>query len=112
MTDYRVAKGEAQEDQITASIEKFTAQIPSSVYLALALGSMATSLAFQAAKKQHEALFIGQWAAPFLILVMLISSDREAMHDYTNGRLARLLGWTTTILMTAAALAYLALNYG
>jgi hypothetical protein len=68
MTDYRVAKGEAQEDQITASIEKFTAQIPSSVYLALALGSMATSLAFQAAKKQHEALFIGQWAAPFLIL--------------------------------------------
>jgi hypothetical protein len=34
------------------------------------------------------------------------------MHEYTNGRLARLLGWTTTILMTAAALAYLALNYG
>jgi hypothetical protein len=68
MTDYRVTKGEAQEDQITAAIEKFTAQVPSSVYLALALGSMATSLAFQVAKKQHEALFIGQWAAPFLIL--------------------------------------------
>ena len=68
MTDYLVAKGEAQEDQITASIEKFTAQVPSSVYLALSLGSMAASLAFQAAKKHHEALFIGQWAAPFLIL--------------------------------------------
>ena len=68
MTDYRVAKGEAQEDQITASIEKFTAKIPSSVYLALALGSMAVSLGFQAAKKKHESLFIGQWAAPFLIL--------------------------------------------
>ena len=68
MTDYRVAKGEAQEDQITASIEKFTAQLPSSVYLALALGSMAVSLGFQAARKQHQALFIGQWAAPFLIL--------------------------------------------
>ena len=68
MSDNRVAKGEAQEDQITASIEKFTAQIPSSVYLALSLGSMAASLAFQAANKKHEALFIGQWAAPFLIL--------------------------------------------
>jgi hypothetical protein len=68
MTDYRVAKGEAQEDQITAAIEKFTSQVPSSVYLALALGSMAVSVAFQAAKKQHEALFVGQWAAPFLIL--------------------------------------------
>lgn len=68
MTDYRVTKGEAHEDQITASIEKFTAQIPSSVYLALALGSMGVSVALQAAKKQHESLFVGQWAAPFLIL--------------------------------------------
>jgi hypothetical protein len=94
MTDYRVAKGEAQEDQITASIEKFTAQIPSSVYLALALGSMATSLAFQAAKKKHEALFIGQWAAPFLILgiynklVKIHGSDgtseKADKHAYAN----------------------------
>ena len=68
MTDYRVAKGEAQEDQITASIEKFTAQVPSSVYLAMALGSMAISLGFSAAKKPHNALFVGHWAAPFLLL--------------------------------------------
>ncbi len=68
MTDYRVAKGEAQEDQVTAAIEKYTSQVPSSAYLAMALGSMAVSVGFQAAKKQHMALFIGQWAAPFLIL--------------------------------------------
>ena len=37
MTDYRVTKGEAQEDQITASIEKFTSQVPASAYLAAAL---------------------------------------------------------------------------
>jgi hypothetical protein len=68
MTDYRLAPGEAQEDQITASIEKFTAQIPSSVYLAAALASMGVSLAFKAKRDTHNALFIGQWAAPFLIL--------------------------------------------
>jgi len=68
MTDYRVAKGEATEDQVTAAIEKFTAQIPSSVYLAAALASMAVSLGLKAAKKEHGALFVGQWAAPFLIL--------------------------------------------
>jgi hypothetical protein len=68
MTDYRVAKGEATEDQITAAIEKFTAKIPSSVYLAGALASMVASLALKASKKEHEALFIGQWAAPFLLL--------------------------------------------
>ena len=96
MTDYRVAKGEAQEDQVTESIEKFTAQIPSSAYLALALGSMAVSLGFQAAKKQHEALFIGQWAAPFLILgiynklVKIHGSDGASEntntheHEYAN----------------------------
>ena len=68
MTDYRVAKGEAQEDQVTAAIEKYTSQIPSSAYLAMALASMAVSVGFQAAKKQHASLFVGQWAAPFLIL--------------------------------------------
>lgn len=68
MTDYRVAKGEATEDQVTGAIEKITSQVPSSVYLALALASMAVSVTFQLQKKQHTSLFIGQWAAPFLIL--------------------------------------------
>ena len=68
MTDYRVGKGEAQEDQVTAAIEKLTSQIPSSAYLALALGSMAVSVGLQLGKKQHEALFVGQWAVPLLIL--------------------------------------------
>lgn len=68
MTDYRVAKGEVHEDQVTAAIEKVTAQVPSSAYLAAALASMVASLSFRAAKKPETALFIGQWAAPLLIL--------------------------------------------
>ena len=68
MTDYRVAKGEAQEDQVTAAIEKYTSKLPSSVYLALAIGSIGASIGFKIAKKDHLALFVGQWVAPFLIL--------------------------------------------
>lgn len=68
MTDNRVAPGEAQEDQVTASIEKFTSQVPSSVYLGAALGSMAISICYKLKRDDHMALFIGQWAAPFLIL--------------------------------------------
>lgn len=68
MTDYRVTKGEAQEDQVTAAIEKVTSQVPSSAYLGLALASMGVSVGLQAAGKKHAALFVGQWAAPFLIL--------------------------------------------
>ena len=68
MPDYRVSRGDATEDQITASIEKHTSQIPSSAYLVAALISMAVSAGLSLAKKQHPALFVGQWAAPFLLL--------------------------------------------
>ena len=68
MPDLRVSPGEAQEDQVTAAIEKYTSQIPSSVYLGLAIASIAASMAFKASKKDHGALFVGQWVAPFLLL--------------------------------------------
>ena len=68
MTDYRVAPGEAEEDQVTAAIENVTSKIPSSVYLGAAIASILASVSFQAAGKKHEALFVGQWVAPFLIL--------------------------------------------
>lgn len=68
MTDYRVNAGEAQEDQVTAAIEKYTAQVPSSAYLGLAIASIAGSVAFKIAKKDHACLFVGQWVAPFLLL--------------------------------------------
>ena len=68
MVDYRVSPGEVHEDQVTASIEKQTSQIPSSAFLAAALGAMAVSAVFHLSKKEHHALFIGQWAAPFLLL--------------------------------------------
>ena len=68
MTDYRVHAGESQEDQVTASIEKFTSKVPSSLFLGLAVASIAASMAFKASKKDHGALFVGQWVAPFLLL--------------------------------------------
>jgi|SRR6266851_2340475 len=70
MTDYRVTPGDVQEDQVTAAIEMVTARVPSSIYLAAALTSMAVSLSFKIVKKNDTALFVGQWAAPFLILGM------------------------------------------
>jgi Mn2+/Fe2+ NRAMP family transporter len=60
----------------------------------------------------YSALINGLLAAPFLVLVMLVSEDHSTMGEYTNGKLARILGWGTTLLMAAAAIAYLVLNYG
>jgi NRAMP (natural resistance-associated macrophage protein)-like metal ion transporter len=50
----------------------------------------------------------GVAAAPFLIAVMLVSSDRSIMGAFRNGRLASILGWFTAALMTIAAIAMFA----
>ena len=66
--DTRVERGEAQEDLVTGAIEHQTSQIPSSVFLGLAVGAMAGSLVLKIARKNAWALFVGQWAAPLLIM--------------------------------------------
>lgn len=66
--DTKVREGEATEDRFTGAIEKQTAQVPSSAFLGLALGSMAASFTLKVMGKDDWALFVGQWAAPFLIM--------------------------------------------
>jgi hypothetical protein len=58
----------AQEDNFTATIESQTARIPSSAYLAAALASIAAAAVLKLAGKHQNALFVGQWAAPFLLM--------------------------------------------
>ncbi len=88
MTDYRLAPGEAQEDQVTAAIEQVTSKIPSSAYLGMALASMAVSVGFKAAGKSDNALFVGQWAAPFLILGLYNKLVKQHGSDSTSKGLA------------------------
>lgn len=49
-----------------------------------------------------SALVNGIAAAPFMIVVMLISGDRNLMGKERNGRLAQILGWGATAAMTVA----------
>jgi hypothetical protein len=59
---------ERTEGHVAKTIEQQTAKIPSDVFLWSSLASMGLSLAMKCMKKDHLALFIGQWAAPFLLL--------------------------------------------
>lgn len=68
MTDNRIRAGEVQEDQVTASLEQFSTRFPSSFYLGAAIASIVGSLSFKVAKRDRDALFVGQWVAPFLLL--------------------------------------------
>ena len=49
-----------------------------------------------------SAIVNGIAAGPFLIVIMLISRNREIMGEYRNGRLSAILGWATTGLMCIA----------
>ena len=66
--DKRVHAGEAKEGQMTALIEAYTSKVPSGFYLGAAIASITASVIFKVNKKDHAALFVGQWVAPFLIL--------------------------------------------
>jgi hypothetical protein len=64
----KVERGQVKEDRIKGAIERRTSMALSSLFLGLALGSMAISAILKLSGKNHWALFVGQWAAPFLIM--------------------------------------------
>jgi len=68
MTDYRVRPGEIEEDQITGFLESYSAKWPTSFFLGAAGASILGSLILKIQGKDEHALFVGQWAAPFLLL--------------------------------------------
>ena len=57
-----------REDPVTGAIESQTAKLPSSGFLAAAVGSMAVSAILRLAGKKEMALFIGEWVPTILIL--------------------------------------------
>lgn len=70
-----------KEGIVARTIEQQTAKLPSDVFLWLAGGSIIASLILKSMKRDHKALFVGQWPAPFLLLgiynklVKLLGSD-------------------------------------
>jgi hypothetical protein len=70
-----------KEGKVATAIEEQTAKIPSDVFLWAALGSMAISLSLQLAGSKHRSLFIGQWAAPFLLFGVYNKLVKLEGHD-------------------------------
>jgi len=70
------------EGMVARNIEEYTAEIPSDVFLMAAGSAVLGSLALKVVGKDHLALFVGQWVAPFLLLgvynkiVKVAGSDR------------------------------------
>lgn len=71
-----------KEGPVARSIEEQTAKVPSDVWLWAAVATMGASLIFKVANRNNESQFVGQWAAPLLLvgvynkLVKIGGSDR------------------------------------
>ena len=84
MTDYRVRAGEIEEDKVTSWVESYSAQLPSSCYLIAAAASIVASLTANLQHKKHNALFFGQWVAPFLLLGIYNKMVKQHGSDATS----------------------------
>ena len=84
--DYRVSGG--GEDTATAMIESQTSKVPSSGFLGAALGAMAASAVLNLTGKKHWALFVGQWAAPFLLMGIYNKMVKQHGSDAESRRAA------------------------
>jgi hypothetical protein len=61
-------QNDRSEGPLAKAIENQTSKLPSDLFLWAALGSMAASATLKSIGKGKSALFVGQWAAPFLAL--------------------------------------------
>lgn len=72
---------EHSEGPVAKAIEEQTAKLPSDIFLWAALGSMAVSLYLQSQGDRDRSLFVGQWAAPFLLLGVYNKIVKLEGHD-------------------------------
>lgn len=70
-----------KEGPLAKAIESQTAKVPSDVFLWTSVGAMACSLTLKLIGKDHIALFVGQWAAPFLLLGIYNKIVKVEGHD-------------------------------
>ncbi len=69
------------EDEFTKTIEKYTASIPSSAYLAVAVGAMGFSLFCQLVGRGKWCNFIAQWVPTWLIIGLYNKVVKQEGHD-------------------------------
>jgi NRAMP (natural resistance-associated macrophage protein)-like metal ion transporter len=79
------------------------------VALAMVLGLVLDYFGIDAVKMLFwSAVLNGVLAPPLIVLVVLLTSSQKIMGTRTNSRVMKWLGWATTAIMTAAAVAMFA----
>lgn len=77
----RFVTGSEREGELTRRLEEYTARMPSSAYLGIAVGAMMASLAFQMVGRGEWGNFIAQWVPTWLILGLYNKLVKLEGHD-------------------------------
>ena len=83
-TTFKTQQQQKREGKIARSIEEQTSKIPSDVFLWASVGAMTAAMILQLARQKHMSLFIGQWAAPFLLFGIYNKLVKQRGHDKTD----------------------------
>ena len=83
-TEWRTDRSNQTEDQLSKTLEKYTAAIPSSGYLAVAVGAMAASLALQLVGRGKWGNFIAQWVPTWLVIGLYNKIVKLEGHDHAD----------------------------
>ncbi len=75
---------EPSEDEFTKTVEKYTAAVPSSAYLAVAVGAMGLSLLFQLSGRGKWGNFVAQWVPTLLIIGLYNKMVKLEGHDRSH----------------------------
>ena len=73
-----------REGPVATAIEEQTAKIPSDIFLWTAIAAMGTSLTLKLMGHRNTSLFVGQWAAPILLLGVYNKLVKQQGHDSTD----------------------------
>jgi hypothetical protein len=83
----------AEEGPIAEKIEDQTSNIPSDVFLWVAVAAMAVSAGLKISGRKHTALFVGQWVAPFLLFGIYNKIVKTMGHDKHDNSSAGMQGY-------------------
>ena len=81
-TNYNVAH---KEGKVARGIESQTAKLPSDIFLWAGLGVLAAGAVLQAVRAKHVGLYVGQWAAPLLIMGLYNKLVKLEGHEGAKG---------------------------
>jgi len=86
-------KPDPREDFVTKGIEQYTASIPSTMYLGVAVGAMGLALALQIAGRGKWGNFVAQWVPTWLIIGLYNKMVKVQGHDQTDRGKAGQTNW-------------------